>query len=381
MSKCCHTIVIKFRLSAFFVFIAFAISAGAAVGPWDADVSDFPRQAEETGDSARILRAVEAAGKGGVVWFPRGEYEIDAMLVVSNQCSLWLHKSAHLKAVKAIPYVLKYYGRELENNGNVGGCVDHNLFIKGGDIDGMGLANCAQVMGLRHFTLADTTYRNGRKVGLQLGDPSLSRSIEGGYEIVANNLYFICNLPGLAGNVGFQTNIGDAHFTDMVVVDYTVGIRDTKWSNRYTRCHVWGGIVKKAGTDNPEYLPNSIAFDLHGTDTVLTDCYADTAMIGFNVCADARVFNCGYFNNWRFRMDNPTVFRHERGSLIVTGGRFSKNSPHATLYQREKGAGRLIWRDNQPLNFTEAEMKGLNDELKKHGTTEAAAKNDAKLAG
>jgi hypothetical protein len=122
---------------------------------------------------------------------------------------------------------------------------------EGGDIDGMGLASCAHVMGLRHFTMADTTFRNGKDVGLQFGDPNLPRAIEGGYEIVANNLYFICDKPGLAGNVGLLTYIGDSHFTDIVVVDYTTGIRDMKWSNRYTRCHIWGGIVKKAGTDKP----------------------------------------------------------------------------------------------------------------------------------
>ena len=359
----------------------FAGMAVGAVGPWDADVSDFPRRAGETGDSARILRAVEAAGEGGVVWLPRGEYEVDAMLVVSNQCSLQLHKSAHLKAVREMPYVLKYFGRQLENSGHVGGCADHNLFIRGGDIDGMGLASCAHVMGLRHFTLADTTYRNGRKVGLQLGDPTLPRAVEGGYEIIANNLYFICNLPGLAGNVGLFTRIGDSHFTDIVVVDYTVGIRDTKWSNRFTRCHIWGGIVKKSGTDEPEYLPDSIAFDLHGNDAVLTDCYADTAMTGFSVNADTRIFNCGYFNNWMFRMDNPTVFVHNRGALVVTGGRFSKNSPHATLYSRGEKAGELIWRDNRPLNFTEDEMKALNDELKKSGRSEGSVRNNDKLAG
>ena len=352
-------------------------AACAAVGPWDADVSDFPRQPGETGDSARILRAVEAAGKGGVVWFPKGEYAVDSMLVVSNQASLWMHKSAHLKAVREMPFVLRYFATTL----GVRGAVDHNLFIRGGDIDGNGLASCANVMGFKHFTLTDSTFRNGRKSGLQLGDPDLPRSIEGGYEVVANNLYFVCNLPGLAGNVGLLTYIGDSHFTDMVVVDYTVGIRDLKWSNRYTRCHVWGGPVKKSGTNDPEYLPDSIAFDLCGDDAVLEDCYADTAMTGYRVRKDARVFNCGYFNNWAFKMDDPTVFVHGGGSLIVSGGRFSKNSPHATLYRREAGAGRLIWRDNQPLNFTESEMKDLNDELRKQGASDKSVINPAKLAG
>ena len=87
-----------------------------------------------------------------------------------------------------MPFLLEYYGRELENNGYAGGVADHNLFLKGGEFNGCGLASCVHVMGLRHFTMADTTFRNGRKVGLMLGDPALPQEIEGGYEIMANNL-------------------------------------------------------------------------------------------------------------------------------------------------------------------------------------------------
>ena len=342
-----------------------AFQSVAGIDCADVSVADFPRLAGEQGDSARIMRAVESAGSGGVVWLPRGEYEIDAMLVVSNSASLLMHKSAHLKAVREMPFVLKYFGRLMEaGNADSSGIVDHNLFIKGGDIDGMGLAGCAHVMGVRHFTMADTTFRNGKGVGLQFGDPKLPRAIEGGCEIIANNLYFKCDLPGLAGNVGLLTYIGDSHFTDIVVVDYTTGIRDMKYANRYTRCHVWGGIVKKAGTDKPEMLENSVVFDICAHDTVLTDCYADTAMTGFWVRKDARIFNCAYFNNWRFKLDNPTVFRHDGGALVVTGGRFSKDSPNATLYSSGDKAGELIWHDNRCLKFTEKETDALSRKLK-----------------
>lgn len=346
---------------------------------YDANVADFARQGGETGDSARITRAIEAAGRGGVVWFPRGEYEIDSMLVVSNQSSLLMHKSARLKAVKEMPFVVKYFGRTMEaGKGMSTGVEDHNLFIKGGDIDGAGLASCAHVMGVRHFTMADTTFRNGKVTGLRLGDPKLPRFIEGGYEIIANNLYFICNRPGLAGNAGLVTHIGDSHFTDIVVVDYTTGIRDMKWSNRFTRCHIWGGIIKEKGTDRPEMLKDSVAFDLCGTDAVLTDCYADTAMTGFRIKGDARIFNCGYFNNWRFRMDNPTVLHHESGRVIVTGGRFSKNSPNATLYKCSEKAGALVWRDNLALSFTEGEKRALVEKLKGRNDYDGVAQH---LAG
>ena len=56
-----------------------AFNAVAGIDCADVSVADFPRLAGETGDSARIMRAVESVGKGGVVWFPRGEYEIDAL--------------------------------------------------------------------------------------------------------------------------------------------------------------------------------------------------------------------------------------------------------------------------------------------------------------
>lgn len=347
-----------------FTIALIALRSAFGEGVWDSDVGDFPRLAGEQGDSARIMRAVESAGSGGVVWLPRGEYEIDAMLVVSNSASLLMHKSAHLKAVREMPFVLKYFGRLMEaGNGDSSGIVDHNLFIKGGNIDGNGLAGCAHVMGVRHFTMADTTFRNGKGVGLQFGDPNLPRAIEGGYEIVANNLYIICNKPGLAGNVGLFTNIGDSHFTDIVIVDYTTGIRDIKWANRFTRCHIWGGLVQKAGTDAPEMLENSVAFDLRGSDAVLTDCYADTSMTGFWIQDDTRIFNCGYFNNWRFKMDNPTVFRHDNGRLVVTGGRFAKTSPKATLYSAGEKAGQVVWRDNRVLDFTDTETKTLAGKL------------------
>lgn len=338
------------------------ISSMSGVAVWDVNVADFPRFAGEVGDSARITRAIESAEPGSVVWFPRGEYEIDSMLVITNGVSLLFHKSAHLKAVCEMPFVFQYYAHLVEG-GNASGFVDHNLFIRGGDIDGAGLSGCAQIMGVRHFTLADTTFRNGKGVGLQFGDPELPRNVAGGYEIVANNLYFICNIPGLAGNIAFLTYIGDSHFTDIVIVDYTTGIRDMTWSNRFTRCHVWGGIVKKVGTTEPEMLENSVAFDIRGTDTVLTDCYADTSKTGFLIMKDARVFNCAYYNNWHFKMDNPTVFRHESGRLIVTGGRFSKDSPNAILYSEGAEAGELVWRDNYLPRFEESDIANLSKKL------------------
>lgn len=354
-------------------------------GIWDVNVADYPRMSGEEGDSARIMRAFEAAGPGGVVLFPRGEYAIDSTVDVPDGVSLLLHKSAKLRAVREMDFVLSCFGGQLDGSRKFReGEEDHNIFVKGGEIDGNGLASCAIMGGFRHFTIADMTFRNGKKTGLQLGDPDMDLNKAGGYEVIANNLYFACNLSGLAGNTGFLTYIGDSHFTDIVVVDYTVGICDRKWSNRFTRCHVWGGRVNKAGTEpgvrNPEMLENSIAFDLHGADSVLEDCYADTAMIGYNVCGDARIIASAFYNNWTFGMDNPVVFNHEWGELLVYGGRFSKNSPNSTLYRRGENAGLLHWNDNKIINFTEEELADLTAELAVSGKSALSDKDDTKLS-
>lgn len=65
-----------------------------------------------------------------------------------------------------------------------------------------------------------------------------------GYELIANNVYAKCTLSGLAGNCGICSRLSDSHYTDCIVVDYTVGHRDRRLVEPLTRCHVWGGIVK-----------------------------------------------------------------------------------------------------------------------------------------
>ena len=167
-----------------------ALAAGYAFGgAWDANVADFPRLAGEKGDSARIMRAVGKAGTDGVVWFPRGEYDIDAMLCVTNRCSLLLHSAAHLVARAKMKYVVFWDGaadyHALSVYNPDGSIYDNaNLFIKGGDIDGNGLASCLAIANAHHFTLSDVTLHNGVVSGL-----CVTRETGGHlYELVANNV-------------------------------------------------------------------------------------------------------------------------------------------------------------------------------------------------
>lgn len=320
-------------------------------GAYDRCLDQYPRLFGEIGDSARIMRAVSDCERG-VLYIPKGIYEIDEMLIISNCCSLMLHKSAVLKAVKEMPFVLKYdaaasYPDLQECDGHLVPSDDHdaedwNLFVIGGYLDGAGLASCMCLNSFKHFTMRDMSLRNGKKYGLRIEDEGSTWT----YELVAQNLYLKCTMPGLAGNAGISSRGGDSHFIDCIVVDYTRGFEMLGGgSNRLTRCHVWGGpIPPKSEGELPEMLIDSVNYVLSSYDAILTDCYADTGMTGFLITENARLIGCSYFNNYTYKMDDVTVLDHRSGELLVNNCMFRKDSPHATLYKGNKDA--VIWRDN-----------------------------------
>ncbi len=318
---------------------------------YDVTLADFPRKDGETSDDPRIQRAVESCERG-VLYIPAGVYEIEKMVEIRNCCSLMLHKSAVLKAVRDMPFVLKYdaaasYPDLKEKDGYLmpsgeTDAEDWNLFISGGVFDGAGKAGCLCLNSFKHFTMRDSSFRNGRNYGLRIEDEGSTWT----YELVARNLYFKCTMPGLGGNAGISSNGGDSHFIDCIVVDYTRGFELLGGgSNRLTRCHVWGGPIppRKPG-ELPEMLIDSVNFLIDSGDTILTDCYADTGKTGYLIKNSTRMFGCSYFNNFTYKMDDVTVIDHRGGKLMVSGGMFRKNSPLATLYRGEKKE--LIWKDN-----------------------------------
>ena len=317
--------------------------------PWDASVADFPRLPGETDDSPRIMRAVESV-PNGVLCIPKGEYDIASTIRVTNHCSLSMHPAAHLVARARMDYVVFWDGgadyHALSIYNPDGSVYDNdNLFIRGGDIDGNGLASGLAITNGHHFTLKDITLHNGLVSCL-----CLTRETGGHlYELVASNVYCKCTKSGLAGNIGIDCQVDDCHFTDCFVIDCTTGIRSKGGANRFTRCHVWGGTVPPAGMGFkewsdlyarrkrmemggtwseeegrkhlalgvPEMLPCSTAFKCVGGSNVFDGCYADTAEIGFDVHNNAIITNCGFFNNPRMNLRKSTAIVHRGGDLRV----------------------------------------------------------------
>ena len=207
---------------------------------YDISLNDYPRLPGEKSDDERMKRAVLDCS-GGVLFFPKGVYSVTSPIVISNACSVLMHKSAVLKAVCEMPYVLIYDAAQSYPDIKVENwCItpsddpdseDWNLFVTGGVIDGAGLASCMCLNSFKHFTLRDISFRNGRKYGLFIED----ETSEWTFELIAQNLYCKCTMPGLSPNCGIHSNGGDSHFIDCIIVDYTIGFEMTGGgSNRLT---------------------------------------------------------------------------------------------------------------------------------------------------
>lgn len=311
--------------------IGTVLVAGSLFALSDHSVAEFPRQSDEMDDTPRFQRAVDACYGGGLLTVPGGNYEFASTLYITNLCSVKMSPAAIIKAVKPMKWMVEIDCRWEHNSASAPKDVyahNTNLGWTGGILDGQGIASCLALDNYAHFTMRDASFNNGRVYGL--GVETKGR----GYELMAYNLYFLTTVPDIEGNTAFWSYGGDSHYTDIVCVNYTVGIHLAgRGSDRLTRCHVWGTYVKpwKEGTV-PDVLKESVAFRIDATDTVLRDCYADSSNIGF------------WLNGWEERLDGCTALAHarllkeqiairqNRGSMWVDSFYPRRNSPKGKIW-------------------------------------------------
>ena len=328
------------------IFAAFLSVTTAALAVTDHSITEFPRLAGETDDAPRFQRAVDACRGGGLLSVPGGNYTLAKTVFVTNLCSIGMSPGARIKAVAEMDWMFKvnqawqYYPKTAPKDVQP---EIYNLSFRGGTLDADGKASCLAIDNYRHFTLENATFLNGRRYGVAIETEGL------GYEMVARNLYFKTLVRGLAGNTAIFTCGGDSQYTDIIVVDYTVGFHVfSGGANRLTRVHVWGGPVghpAKPG-EVPDMLRDSVCFRIEGGNTILRDCYADTGAIGFwNTGNRTQMFGCLYFNNKGFGLRDVTVLRHDSGALWCEGCNFQCNTSETKLYAAAPGA-RLCWSPN-----------------------------------
>ena len=346
-----------------------AVPAFASAGvEYDVSVADFPRLAGETDDGVRLQRAVDATAPGSVLYFPQGLYEISRTLHVTNGVSLLLHKSATIRAVAKMENLVVIAKTARSAYQKSGVTFDQGLFMRGGHLDGNGLATGLYLSDYFHLTLRDVVFVNCAPYGCHVGRL--------GCELIADNLYFRTYKSGLAGNVGLFTEGCDGYYSRIVVVDHTVGIRTTGQSNAFHQCHVWGGLVPPVAKGRlPEMLENSICFDLGGMMNLLRDSYADTGATGFQVDGTfQQIVGCWFLNNVKFGLKDITIVRQTPSSsgLLVADCCFRGSGKQTKVYE---GPGTVKWRDmSYNSSFDESQL--LPAAIKTFATSDCASPDE-----
>ena len=322
-----------------------AADRGAEAQYWDRSVGEFPALAGETDDAPRLQRAVDASANK-VLFVPAGDYKLAQTLVITNFCSVLMHKGARFLAEKPMDFVVRVNFSPVFKARDI---LDFGTFFKGGRIDGRGIASCMSIHGYIHFTLRDVCFHNGKLYGLRVkGDPG-----PGGAELNAFNLHFVNKEKGNAGNAAVRVSGCDDNFTDCWSMDYTIGFDIEGGANFFTRCHVWGGVIgAPVPGEMPEYLKDSIGFKIrkNSGNVLLRDCYSDTATIGFlSEGWEVRILGCTYLYNMGCirnvkpeKLDKMYVFKQPSGSMLVADGQVVKQHKPTVIYE---GNGQARFRD------------------------------------
>ena len=281
---------------------------------------------------SELLSAVDIAEYGQTINIANGTYEIDSTLQIPYGVSVKMNQYAKIVASESFvgDYVLKYYGDgdfEYNTTNPITGGEDElmGLLFSGGIIDAQGKAGCFSMGKGMHITIENMTFLNPKTAGLNVGNEGFC------YETIVKNCYARTFVNGCEGNIGFCINAMDNHFVDCITQDVTTAFKDNQGSNRFTRCHIWGG---RLGYPNSHpMLNNSIGFDLSSHNT-LTDCYADTSAIGIKINGTNNVIigaNC--FNNYsKYGLDNIVlVDLNGNGTKFIGCDMRTGGTPHYTL--------------------------------------------------
>jgi hypothetical protein len=294
------------------------------------------------------VTAITISAQYTTLTFPSGLYTIDKPVIVRRRISLDLDATAEIKAITGFSgaSVPAYSPSPTAFTSNAmlktepEDVTDYWDFseIKGGIINGNNIADIGiELIRVRFCRVSDMTIRGCRLHGILSGVSTVSTSYELELNLVRVYREDVANSTNSLGI--WLKNTTDSYFTQLYVIGYRVGIKDSDGSasNDFQFCHVWGKTVNG---------PLTRCFDIGGANNTYNQCYADTPgdgaadVYGFYIDAQGvRVTNSRVYIAPTFGVgvDNTTVcFFGGPNSNNCAACSFSNNFFTATLAKRIK---------------------------------------------
>ena len=233
------------------------------------------------GDVSDELQRIINENPNKIIYFPEGTYLISKPILTSavpnKSVSLLLSNYAVIKATSdwtgGSEAMIRLGGAEACNDVHSNGA---NYYLKGGTIDGSGVANGVSIDSGRLTTVSDVAIKR-TNVGLHVKKGANN----GSADISVKDITIIGADP--KSSIGMVVDAHDNIFSDIFMQGVLVGVRVNTVGNFFRNIHTVGT------SGNYE---NSIGFDDHGNANVYDTCYSDQYAVGFMMSRSSTYTNC-----------------------------------------------------------------------------------------
>lgn len=243
-----------------------------------------------------------ARDKKSVIVFPAGNYGISEPLDVNFDIKI-IGENAFIIPLKDMTHFIGINTTEKTNSGYIFG-----LGFSAGD-------TFSVTTGIKISYVA-----NFRLHGLKIFNTTVGIDYIKGYELLVDSCLIRTSIPS-EDSIGMDIKTSDSHFSNIIIINYHVGIYDEYGGNFYDKIHAW--------IANTAIVKNSIYFRANGS-AYISQCFNDTyeTAIYINgkqnvVVSEFRNFYNGNYINSDIIDDTPVLFHisdgQENQNLVCYG--------------------------------------------------------------
>ena len=200
-------------------------------------------------DTGSIKAAIDyARGKKSVIVFPAGNYGISEPLSVNFDIKI-IGENAFIVPLKEMTHFMGINTSEKTNSGYIFG-----LGFSAGDTFSVST-------GIKISYVA-----NFRLHGLKIFNTTVGINYIKGYELLVDSCLIRTSIPNTE-SIGIEVKTSDSHFSNIIIINYHIGIYDMNGGNFYDKIHAW--IASTA------IVKGSIYFRANGS-AYISQCFNDT---------------------------------------------------------------------------------------------------------
>lgn len=243
-----------------------------------------------------------ARDKKSVIVFPAGNYGISEPLDINFDIKI-IGENAFIIPLKDMTHFMGINTTEKTNSGYIFG-----LGFSAGD-------TFSVTTGIKISYVA-----NFRLHGLKIFNTTVGIDYIKGYELLVDSCLIRTSIPS-EDSIGMDIKTSDSHFSNIIIINYHVGIYDEYGGNFYDKIHAW--------IANTAIVKNSIYFRANGS-AYISQCFNDTYETAIYINGKQNVvvsefrnfYNSNYINS-DIIDDTPVLFHisdgQENQNLVCYG--------------------------------------------------------------